>query len=172
MDISPPPAITVPGRICGDCALCCKLGEIPGLKPYNAWCRFCSTQAGCDAYDARPQPCRDFYCHYLTSDLSEDWRPRTCGMVVSAYANPPRLTVSVDPDMPPRWRDSPYLEQIQHWAHHGAVTVMEGLMAYAAYPDRIEPLGEITDDYQLVIIEEDTTRGRRYRTERVARGAP
>lgn len=163
-----PPPQAIPTRSCDGCALCCKLGEIPDFKPYNAWCQFCSTHQGCDAYDARPAPCRDFYCHYLTSDLGEEWRPSTCGMVVSVHAGEPsRLTVSVDPDRPERWREEPYLAQIMHWSRQGAVTIMVGDAAYAAYPDRIEPLGTIDDAHTILITEQQTAQGTRYLATRV-----
>lgn len=159
-----------PARECGDCALCCKLGEIPDFKPYNRWCTHCSTRARCDIYPTRPQPCRDFHCHYVLSDLPPHWAPMACGMVVDAKEGPPlRLTILVDPDRPPRWQEPLYLAQIQHWAMAGAVTLMVGDMAYAAYPDGIEPLGELTPAHTLVITEIETTNGLRYRIARQLR---
>lgn len=154
-------------RQCGDCALCCHLGEIPQVKAYNTWCQHCSTHQRCDIYDTRPAPCRAFYCHYLLSDIGEEWYPRDCGMVVSAYGAPARLTISVDPARPDIWRQAPYLPQLHHWARQGAVTVMVGLEAYAVYPERIEALGALDDAHTLVITELETTQGLRYRITRV-----
>lgn len=159
-------------RTCGDCALCCKLGEIPDFKPFNQWCRFCSTHAHCDIYDSRPAPCREFFCHYLKSDLNEDWFPKNCGMVISTYSGPNRLTVSVDPETPETWRQQPYLAQIIHWSNQGAVTVMVGERAFAVYPDAIEDLGEITDGYIIEINEIVTPHGTSYRSQRVPKPAP
>jgi hypothetical protein len=149
--------------------MCCKLGEIPDFKPFNQWCQYCSTRHGCDIYPNRPQPCRDFFCHYLLSDLGEEWRPLTCGMVVSTYSGPQRLTVSVDPERPALWNASPYLEQIMHWATQGAVTVMVGHHAHAVYPDRVEDLGEIDEEFALVITEQVTPAGTRYLSRRLPR---
>lgn len=163
------PQFPVPGRSCDGCAMCCKLGEIPQVKPFNQWCTHCSTHQRCDIYATRPAPCRQFYCHYLLSDVDEAWAPNQCGMVVSTYEHPSRLTISVDPDRPARWREQPYLPQIQHWANFGAVTIMEGLHAYAAYPDRIDDLGVLDVGEELIILEQETTRGLRYRIERAPR---
>lgn len=158
-------SIPAPARQCGTCALCCKLGEIPDFKPFNQWCQFCSTRQGCDIYADRPQLCRDFFCHYLQSDLPEHWNPLTCHMIVSVYEGPLRMTVSVDPDYPLIWREPLYLEQIQHWAAQGAVTVMVGTRTFAAYPGHVEDLGELTAAHQLIITEIETAQGLRYRSE-------
>ncbi len=158
-----------PTRQCGDCAMCCHLGEIVDFKPYNQWCQFCSTHQGCDIYQTRPQLCRDFFCHYLLSDIGEEWRPLTCHMVVSTYTEPTRLNISVDPAFPDIWRQEPYLAQIIHWSNFGAVTVMVGEYAFAAYPDRIDALGEMTADHTLLIIEQETRAGLRYQVKRVLR---
>lgn len=151
-------------RSCGDCALCCHLGEIPGFKPFNQWCQHCSTHAGCDIYATRPQPCRDFHCHYLLSDLPDSWFPKDCGFIVSTYASPPRVTVSVDPDRPVGWQASPYIEQLMHWAQVGAVNVQLGPRVFAVYPEGIEELGELDGTTELTILEQQTPQGLRYRS--------
>jgi hypothetical protein len=162
----------IPGRQCGDCAMCCHLGEIPGFKPYNQWCQYCSSQRGCDIYETRPQACRTFFCHYLISDLGEEWAPPTCGMVVAGQDNPPRLTILVDPERPDIWREAPYFSQIRFWSQHGAVTVMIGDQAYAVTPQRIEDLGLLTPEYTIEITEQETISGMRYETKRVLATKP
>ena len=159
----------IPQRSCGDCALCCHLGEIPDVKAFNAWCRHCSTHQGCDIYPSRPSPCRDFHCHYLLSDLGQEWYPRDCGFIVATYQNPPRVTILADADAPQRWRESPYLEQIRHWAHQGAVTVQVAARTYAVSPHGIDDLGEDSDTTMIVILEQETTAGMRYRAIRAPR---
>lgn len=158
-------------RSCGDCALCCHLGEIPDVKAFNAWCTHCSSQQRCDIYETRPRPCRDFHCHYLLSDLGEEWYPRDCGFIVATYQHPPRVTIMADPAMPARWRESPYIEQIQHWARKGAVTVQTGPRTYAISPQSIDDLGEDSDETMIVILEQETPAGMRYRAIRTPRQA-
>lgn len=153
-------------RSCGDCALCCHLGEIPRFKPFNQWCAHCSSHAGCDIYETRPRPCRDFHCHYLLSDLGQEWFPKECGFIVSTYAAPPRVMISVDPATPDNWRATPYIEQLRHWSQAGAVQVQVGSRTYAVHGERIDDLGEDTPDSVLVILEERTVHGMRYRTQR------
>jgi hypothetical protein len=134
--------------------MCCYLGEIADFKPYNQWCMYCSTQKRCDAYEARPAPCRSFRCHYLTGDLDEQWRPNRCGLVVSAHPQEKRITILVDPNQPLRWQESPHLEQIVAWSRSSAVTVMVGHRAFAVTPQRIEDLGEVAPDETILTHEE------------------
>lgn len=159
----------IPQRSCGDCAMCCHLGEIVDFKPFNQWCTHCSSHQRCDIYESRPQLCRDFHCHYLLSDLSEAWFPRDCGFIVATYANPPRLLIAADPARPASWRQSPFIEQLHHWAQQGAVQVRVEDRTFAVYPDTIEDLGVETPDSVVVILEKETTMGRRYRAARVPR---
>ncbi len=152
--LSPPPA-----RNCDGCAQCCKLGEIPDFKPYNQWCRHCPTHDGCAIHATRPTLCRDFFCHYLRTPLEEHWRPDRCGMVIATYAGPARMTVQIDPDMPPHWQGAPYLPQLMQWAQEQFVSVVIGEQTYAIYPDRIEDLGIIGDGYTVEITEYETASG-------------
>ncbi len=155
----------LPQRSCGDCAMCCYLGEIPGVKPFNQWCKHAGSHACCDIYPTRPRPCRDFHCHYLLSDLPEIWQPKRCGFVVSTYSNPPRVLVSVDPQRQGNWQTSPYMEQLMHWAQFGAVNARLEQRIFAIYPDGMQELGELDDTNELMILEQQTPTGIRYRSE-------
>lgn len=162
--IGPMTALPTP-RECGDCALCCHLGEVPQVKPFNQWCQHCSTHRGCDIYPTRPQICRDFFCHYLKSDLPEHWHPLTSHMVVGSYEGPPpRITVAVESEYPLIWREPSYFAQLKHWATQGAVTVMVGTTVHVITPRGSETLGELTDANQLIITEIETPQGVHYRT--------
>lgn len=156
MEISLPPLLT---RTCGDCAMCCHLGEIPGVKPYNQWCQHCSTHQGCDIYPSRPNPCRSFHCHYLRSELGPEWKPNRCGMVIATNAHPARMTVQVDPNMPALWQEGPYLPQLMAWAAERFVSVVIGEQTYAVYPNRIEDLGLIGEGYTVELTEYETASG-------------
>lgn len=162
----------IPQRSCGDCAMCCHLGEIPDFKPFNEWCKYCTDHHSCGIYPSRPQPCRDFNCHWLLSDVSDDWYPAKCGFIVSTYSNPPRLIVAVDPETPDSWRQPPFIDQIHHWAHQGAVMVRIGEHVYGVTPNTIEDLGRDSDDTVIMVLEQETLRGVRYVAKRRQRGAP
>lgn len=140
-------------RQCGDCALCCHLGEIVDFKPYNQWCQHCSTRRKCDSYEARPTLCREFHCLYLRGGLGEHWYPLMSHMIVSLHPNPKRITVLVDPEAPLIWREAPYLAELQSLARTQPVTVMVETRAYAVYPDRIEDLGTLAAGEQVEITE-------------------
>ncbi|WP_054157103.1 hypothetical protein [Rhizobium sp. AAP43] len=111
-DLGQGPAL-VADRECGECALCCILPDIDVLdKPANIRCGHCLSGGGCDAYDARPATCRDFFCLWRTDEsLSEEWEPSRAHMML--YEQGPQLTVLVDPAFPDAWRQPPYAEALQ-----------------------------------------------------------
>ena len=168
--VEPAPAFTpaIAGRTCGDCAMCCKLLEIPELdKPYNQWCTHCTGYASCGIYETRPQRCRDYNCYFLASTLGEEWRPSKCRMIVSTF--PDRLLVMVDPARADAWRKEPYLTTIRHWATQIMVYVKVSNTTYAVFPDHTDDLGEVTDEHQILITEEMTPTGPRRKATRVAK---
>jgi hypothetical protein len=158
-----------PGKSCNDCAMCCKLGAIPDVKEYNVWCQHCSTKSACDIWDSRPQICSDYFCHFMLSDLGEAWRPSKCRLMISTYNNSdgPSMTISVDPSRPDAWRKEPFFANIVHWSSQCRVTVQIGYHTFAVFPDHIDDLGEITDEYQIMTIIEQTPTGPRQRAMRV-----
>jgi hypothetical protein len=103
----------VPGRNCGTCSLCCILPDIADFdKPANQPCRHCVAGGGCDAYDARPATCRDFYCFWRTeAALAPEWEPQISRMML--YRQGPQLTVLVEPEAGSIWRETPYLEWLE-----------------------------------------------------------
>ena len=74
----------IPGRDCGDCALCCTLLNIdkPEIqKQSGARCLHC-TGSGCAIYESRPPVCRAWYCGWRTVDIFDDsWRPDKTGVL-------------------------------------------------------------------------------------------
>ena len=74
----------VPGRICGDCNVCCSYYQIvdPMLaKPKRTLCPMWSD--GCTIRAARPKTCRDFFCLWrLAGSLDDGWRPDRIGVVI------------------------------------------------------------------------------------------
>lgn len=156
----------VPGRNCADCAMCCKLLEIPELeKPYNAWCTHCLDKASCSIHATRPQRCRDFYCYFLGSKLGEEWRPSKCRFILTTHED--RMLIMVDPARPDSWRKEPYFSFIRNWAAQTNVYAMVGTKTYAIFPDHVDDLGEVTDDHQIMITEEMTASGPRRKAIRV-----
>jgi hypothetical protein len=146
--------------------MCCKIPIIPELnKPYNTWCTHCGNHASCSIYDTRPQRCRDFMCHFLTSDLSEAWRPSKCRMILSARED--RLVIMVDPARPDSWRKEPHASLIHRWAGQTQVHVMVGSSTFVVFPDHVDDVGEVTDEHKIVTITEPIANGMRQRAIRV-----
>jgi hypothetical protein len=106
----------LPGRACGECALCCKVFRVPELdKPANKWCVHCKPgMNACQIYETRPPVCRGYLCQYLTlKGLGEEWYPLHSKMVVSREENGKKVAIYVDPAFPRRWREEPYYSQIR-----------------------------------------------------------
>ena len=153
-------------RACGDCAMCCKLPEIPPLnKPYNTWCSHCSTRTTCDIYATRPQMCRDFQCYFTISDLGEEWRPNKSRLLISVQSGV--LVVAVDPSRPDAWRKPEFFPTITHWSTQIPVHVLLNGETHVVFPDHVDYLGVIDDDHQIMTLEEITPNGMRKRAVRV-----
>jgi hypothetical protein len=155
------------GRACGACTLCCKVLGIAELeKPQGDWCRHCDIGRGCKIYDRRPAECRSFHCGYLTWPLAgEHWLPTRCKMVIVSELGGKRVAIHVDPGRPNAWRESPYYEEIKHWAgqaaRHGQQVVV-GIRnrAIVILPDRDVDLGVIARDERIVVLEREGPDGK------------
>jgi len=83
-------------RECGDCQLCCKLMNVPGLKENDEWCKHCDRGVGCSIYTSpeKPQSCSDFLCLWrldvpnFKDILPESLRPDKCGLVLASKPSP------------------------------------------------------------------------------------
>lgn len=110
-------------RACNGCSMCCYLPEIEELaKPADAWCKHC-TQHSCRAYEARPQPCRDFKCAWLAdARVADHWYPKRAKMLLYTAKNPKgelEIRVRVHPKHPGRWQQEPYYAEIRRFAELG-----------------------------------------------------
>jgi hypothetical protein len=77
-DIAP-----VPGRVCGDCTVCCTAMAIdkPEIqKEAGVTCRYC--RGGCTIQDHWPALCRDYFCGWRRLKMmDENWRPDRSGVL-------------------------------------------------------------------------------------------
>jgi len=163
-----PDDLTVPGRACGTCTLCCKVLSIKELaKPQGKWCLHCEAGRGCRIYNARPLECEQFYCGYLSwSAMGIHWFPRESKLVVVSELDGNRIAVHVDPGCPHAWRQEPYYSEIKHWSvlalqSMNQVVVCVGQRAIVVLPDRDVDLGVVAPDERIVTAEVRSRSGRR-----------
>jgi len=156
----------VPGRACGSCTMCCWMLRIDELaKPEHSHCQHCEEGAGCTIYNARPEPCREFYCGYRALPFAgPHWFPPDCGMMIYPDAANSRLRVHVDPANPEAWRAEPYYSDLKQWAVAAErmdmqLTVAVGRRIIAILPHGDVDLGEFGDTDRLVY-SRDTVEGR------------
>ena len=82
------------GRACGECTACCTVLAVNELRKPMRWACEHVACDGCQAYDARPQSCRDFNCLWLRGAISGDEarRPDKLGVLFDYF----RSTASND----------------------------------------------------------------------------
>lgn len=112
------------GRECGKCSLCCKLLHVIELdKPANKWCGHCNPgHGGCTIHDSRPNICRSYFCGWmLSSNVSDDWYPLRCHMILSlgVFNGVQTMTVTVDGRYPWMWKEQPYYAHLKQMAQRG-----------------------------------------------------
>ena len=66
---------------CGNCTLCCELPPLAEIgKKAGELCIYC--EEGCNRYETRPEPCKEFECAYYQVEVAnEALRPDRCGVM-------------------------------------------------------------------------------------------
>lgn len=85
-----PPVL--PGRVCGECSVCCVEMEIddPELsKPDYQPCVHLMTGRGCAIQDRKPRTCRTWFCGWRFLHLSDAVRPDRCGVMLAPEPGAP-----------------------------------------------------------------------------------
>lgn len=131
--------------------MCCKLLIVPETEsPAGEWCQHCQVGQGCRIYADRPQRCRDFQCGWLVWDkVPEHWFPAKSRIVVVSDGS--RITFTIDPASPARWRDQPWFGEVKAmavmaFAEQRQVLVRIGRKVIVMLPDRDCDLGVVADD--------------------------
>ncbi len=128
--------LRVIGRTCGDCTLCCKLLAIPVIsKKQNEWCQHCSIGKGCGIYEERPQPCRDFECLWLQSDMPEEMRPDRIKAVFGGTKEGDASVVYIDARTPDHWRHGMLGRVIERMRTGFPVIIVSGKKRTLLLPD-------------------------------------
>lgn len=169
--------ITVPGRACGSCAMCCKLHHIAELqKPVGVWCPHVVLGKGCAIYGERPDSCRTFFCLWMQdAGLGPEWKPDRAKFVLYLHGSGASLQVSVDRNFPTAWRREPYHGMLTRWAREGAeqgrfVFVRIGERMIVILPDGERDLGAVGQEDDIRIARRMTPAGFDYAVEVVKGG--
>ncbi|MEM6913808.1 MAG: hypothetical protein AAF511_07505, partial [Pseudomonadota bacterium] len=126
-------------------------------KPQQTWCANCIVGTGCNVYEGRPSPCREFYCQYLKdAGLSEEWAPKKSKIIIDFESENERLAIHVDEGRKSAWRSEPFYSRILSWARtltsRGQhVLVWEGTDAIVVLPNREIRLGKIGSNRNLIV---------------------
>lgn len=151
----------VPGRACGTCSLCCKVGAVAEFsKPAGRWCTHARPGKGCAIYTSRPVGCRGIYCYWmLSADLGPAWKPDVAKFAIFLHNGGTRLTAHVDPGSPAAWRREPYYSTLKRWAvtaaqqrpHLHLIDVMVGDKLTVILPDREVEIGVLAADEMVAL---------------------
>jgi len=145
------PYSAAPGRECGSCGMCCKVYTFPEIgKPAGVWCKYCEPGKGCRIHDALPDPCREFFCLWMTDPtMPPEWRPDRARFVLTVYPTNGFIYGQVDPGSPGAWRKAPYYDRLRAMAkalldQRRHVIMFVGDEATLIMPDEALPLGKWT----------------------------
>lgn len=165
-DTDPSSETLVPGRTCDGCTMCCKLLSIAELeKPRAVWCPHCDRKRGCKTYDARPEPCRSFYCGWRRiADLDDRWKPSQAKLLVNYEPAHSRIAIHVDPDRPDAWRVEPFYSAIKRWSAQaesegGTLVIWAGPRVIVVSPHVERDLGHARDDQYILPVLSQSARG-------------
>ncbi len=143
----------LPVRSCGNCTLCCKVYPVPAIdnKPANVWCKHCSPGRGCGIWEARPQFCQDFHCHWINEkSFGEEWKPSIAKFVMNNEGEN-RFAIICDPGHPTAWSRDPYGSELRKIAaklltQGRYMMVYAGPMKHIVLPDQDVSVGKINDN--------------------------
>lgn len=100
---------------CEQCALCCKLLDVPGLAASGQWCPHCVPglkDGCCTIHDERPEVCRGWHCFWRAEEWPDDLRPDRCKVIFEALPGVRTILVSVEPSRPDAWKKKRIAEVI------------------------------------------------------------
>ncbi len=147
--------MTLPGRQCGDCTLCCKVMAIEQLaKPARTCGPHCKPGRGCRIYPDRPEECGAFSCVWLVNELLEEhWKPSRSKLVLTTSDD--GLEVRCDPGFPDAWRKAPFRDELREWVLSGealdmTVVVIVGQRMTLLTREREFDLGIVGPDERIV----------------------
>ena len=113
---------------CGECALCCKLLEVPGLAAGGQWCPHCvpGLKTGCcTIHHDRPEFCSGWHCFWRAESWPDWLRPDRCKVIFEALPGVITILISVEPSSPDAWKKKGILEVIEKLRRKGRPLVVK-----------------------------------------------
>jgi hypothetical protein len=162
------------GRECGPCTMCCKVFALPEIgKRAGVWCKYCAPGKGCKIHDNPPDPCRAFFCLWMTDGgMPPEWRPDQARFVLTIHPKNGFIYGQVDPGSPGAWRKPPYYDGLRAIAktllderRHLIMFVNDD--ATLVMPDEALPLGKMTAEDSFRIEQAFGPRGPSWRATKV-----
>jgi uncharacterized protein len=129
--------LSIPGKSCGSCTLCCSALEIVELKkPAGPKCGNCLASGGCAIYAERPGVCREFECLWLTErNLPPNMRPDRIGTLLMEDDDSGEYRAVCEPSRPLAWRAPRVFAHLVSVAKTGRIVVAKaGLNAWRIFP--------------------------------------
>ena len=105
-----------PGRVCGECTLCCTLLRVDELKKLGgtpcAQLRQAPSEPGCSIHEKRPRICRAYACLWLSGGLDGEDRPDRLGAVLDLVSEGHIAKLRVHEAVPGAYDASPRLRSV------------------------------------------------------------
>ena len=113
---------------CGNCALCCKLLNVPGVCDQGTQCRYADTTrngGACRIYNGRPKVCSGYNCFWRAESWPESLRPDRCNVIFEALPGVKTVLVSVEPSQPDAWKKNEIMKVIEILVKKGRPLVLK-----------------------------------------------
>ncbi len=114
-------------KSCGECSLCCKLIDVPGLAGAGMWCSNCKPGAsggGCQIHEQRPDFCRNYHCFWRAESWPDEFRPDRCKVIFEALPGAETILLSIDPSRPDAWKTNGVRKVIEKLRSKGRPVVL------------------------------------------------
>lgn len=115
-------------KSCGECALCCKLLEVPGIAKAGQWCQHCvpGLKTGCcTIHDQRPEVCSAWHCFWRAESWPDWLRPDRSKVIFEALPGVVTILVSVELSKPDAWKSKEIREVIEKLRKKGRPIILK-----------------------------------------------
>ena len=137
---------------CGECSLCCKLLDVPGLAEPGQWCPHCQPgKGGCLIHDDRPEICLGFDCFWRAESWPDWLRPDRSKVIFEALPGVKTILISVETSTPNAWKDGKIIEVIMKLQSKGRPLVLKTIYNTAFFVPKGWTQKGVMDEIKKVI---------------------